>query len=164
VAVGAVVALGVLAFACGGSAPPKVSPTATATARVTATADPRMADVEAAVRRYVQALADAMRTGESAELSRLAVQGSQAEGNAGVIAGIIRTNHKAFVTERVVVSALSAQVNLASAVVTVDYHFTGYDVEWPSMARLSESDRTIDAHSTIEMTLVSDAWLVDRAS
>jgi hypothetical protein len=164
VAVAGVVCLGVLAFACGGSGVPRVSPTAAATARATATPDPRVAAVDAAVRRYVQALAAAMRTGSATELDSLSLPGSQAAGNAGVIAGIVRENHVGFVTDQVDVTLNTVDISTSNATASIDYRFVGYDVDWPSLARRPGSGRTIAAHSTLELTLITGKWLVDRVS
>lgn len=163
-AVGACVVLGVVAFGCGGSAPARPTATASPTPRLTATPDPRAAQVDAAVRRYVQVLADSMRTGSAQELDDLSVPGSQAQGNAGVAAGIVQTNHVAFIATAVVVTRLEVQVNLTTATAAVDYRVDGYDADWPSLKEHAGSNHSVTAHSDLELALVSGQWLVDRIS
>jgi hypothetical protein len=130
--------------------------------RALVTVDPRVAEVEAAARRYVQALADSMRTGSPDELDSLSVPGSQAEGNAGVAAGIVQRQHVAFVATAITVSKVDVQLNASTAVASADYAFTGYDADWPSLKKREGTDHTISAHTTFELTSVSDKWLVER--
>jgi len=160
VALGACVVLGVLAFGCGAGSPARSTATASPTPHPTATADPRVAQVDAAVRRYVQALVDAMRTGSPTELDSLSVPGSQAEGNAGITAHVVQGTGKAFVTRQLQVSEL--QITLAAstdAMATVSYAMTGYDASWPSLKQL-DSDHVLTAKNTLELQFVDGQWLV----
>jgi hypothetical protein len=160
VAVAGVVCLGVLAFACGGSGGPRVSPTAAATARATATPDPRVAAVDAAVRRYVQALVDSMRTGSPAELDHLSVPGSQAEGNAGVAAHVVHDTGKCFVTTTLTITSLAIDLAASgTAIADVGYTLTGYDASFPSLQQLG-SERSVHSQKHLELELTTTRWLV----
>lgn len=160
VALSGVVLLGVLAFGCGGSAPARPTAAPSPTPRPTATADRRVADVEAAVRRYVQALVDSMRTGSPAELDSLSVPGSQAEGNAGVSAHVVQGSGKAFVTTQLQMTSLDVTLAASTdALATVSYTLTGYDATWPGLSQTSQS-RTITARHQLELQLVGSKWLV----
>lgn len=162
VALGAVLALGVLVFACGSSPTAHLTPTATSTPRPTPTPDPRVAEVEAAAQRYVQALADSMKSGSASELDQLSVPGSQAEGNAGVAAGIVHDKHVAFVTTKVDLTNVVADVLSSSAQVALDYSLTGYDADWPALTPRGTS-HAITAHWILQFTFVGSSWLVDSA-
>lgn len=160
IAVGGVAVLGVLAFGCGSAAPVRPSATVSPTARATATADPRVAAVDAAVRRYVQALADAMRTGSPDELGSLSVPGSQAQGNAGVAAHVVHDTGKCFVASDVEVTSLQvAMAGSATATASVAYSLTGYDATFPSQSQIGPA-RTVKAQEQLELELVSKQWLV----
>jgi hypothetical protein len=151
-----------LAFGCGSSVtPPRaVTPSASPSVRASATVDPRVAEVEAAARRYVQALADSMRTGSPDELDSLSVRGSQAEGNAGVAAHVVQGTGRCFVTSQLNVTSISASiVGSADAIATIGYALSGYDAEWPSIKQLAPP-RIINATHTLELQLVSGRWLV----
>ncbi|HEV7680180.1 MAG TPA: hypothetical protein VGQ42_16585 [Candidatus Dormibacteraeota bacterium] len=160
VACAVVAVLAVLAFGRGAAPPRPVSPRASSSARATATPDARVAEVEAAARRYVQALATAMKTGSPDELDALSVPGSQAEGNAGVSAGLVQNSHKAFVTNRVTFGKSNTNVNSSSATVDMEYSLAGYDADWPSM-EVRSTERTITGRAVLEMTLTRGRWLVD---
>lgn len=158
------VALGLLAFGCGsGSRAPGPSPTPRVTPHATPTADPRVAEVEAAARRYVQALADSMKTGSPTELDSLSVPGSQAAGNAGITAHIVRDTGKTFVATVVTISDLHVELASSAATATLDYSLEGYDAAWPSLRPLG-SDRTLQHHESLELDLVQGQWLVATAS
>lgn len=157
-----IVGLGLLAFGCGSGATPAVRGTPTATARPTATADARVAMVEAAARRYVDALADSMKTGSAQVLNSLSVPGSQAAGDAGLEAGVVHDKHIAFVTTQIDVTNYSADVSSASAEVSLDYSFRGYDADWPSLVPRG-TPRLIKSHWLLDFSYVDGAWLVDTA-
>jgi hypothetical protein len=152
--------LAVLAFGRGASPPRPVSPRASASARVTATPDARVGEVEAAARRYVQALATAMKTGTPDELDSLSVPGSQAAGNAGASAHIVQGTSRCFVTANVDFKSVSAALaGTVAATASVSYALTGYDADWPSLRQLGSS-RTVQATHTLELQLVQGQWLV----
>jgi hypothetical protein len=160
VAVAAVVCLGVLAFGCGSAAGPRASAPPTPSVRATATVDPRVAAVDAAVRRYVQALADAMRTGSPDELGSLSVPGSQAQGNAGVAAHVVHDTGRCFVVMALSVNSLSISLaGSSAATAAVAYTLTGYDASFPSLQQIA-SARTVHAQKQLELELVEGRWLV----
>jgi len=162
VAVGACVVLGVLAFGCGGGAPVRPTATASPTPRATATVDPRVAQVDAAVRRYVQALVDSMRTGSPAELDSLSVPGSQAEGNAGISAHVVHDTGKCFVTNDLNITSVDVTLAGAStALATATYDMTGYDASFPAETPLGTA-RTVRAQERLQLDLVGDRWLVSQ--
>jgi 3-oxoacyl-ACP reductase-like protein len=162
VALLAVLGLGMLAFGCGSpQAPAHVRASATVAPRATATADPRVAQVEDAARRYVQALGTAMKTGSPDELDSLSVPGSQAEGNAGVAAHVVHDTGRAFVVTALNVTADSATLAGASdATAVIQYSLTGYDAEWPSMKQVA-APRTVSSQKSLEFSLVGGRWLVE---
>ncbi|HXA28469.1 MAG TPA: hypothetical protein VN193_06945 [Candidatus Angelobacter sp.] len=138
------------------------SATASPTARATATADPRVAAVDAAVRRYVQALADAMRTGSPDELGGLSVPGSQAQGNAGVAAHVAHDTGKCFVVTTLTINPMSIDMaGSSAALATVTYTLTGYDASYPSLQQLS-SARMVHAQKQLELALMDGRWLVSN--
>lgn len=159
-AAGACVVLGVLAFGCGGSAPVRPTVSASPSARATATVDPRVAEVEAAVRRYVQALVDSMRTGSADEVGALTVPGSQAAGNAGVAAHVVHDTGKCFITTTLTVTSVHVLLaGSASALAQVSYTLTGYDAAFPSDQPLSTS-REVSSSKDLELQLQDIRWLV----
>jgi hypothetical protein len=119
-----------------------------------------VAAVEAAARRYVQALADSMRTGSPDELDRLSVPGSQAEGNAGVSAHVVHDSGKCFLTTTLQINSLAVTlVGSSTAVADVSYTLTGYDAEFPSLRQIGPT-RTVQAKKQLELELVGTRWLV----
>src|SRR5579884_2727246 len=160
VALAGVVGLGVVAFGCGSGGPAPVRGSASPSARATATVDPRVAEVEAAVRRYVQALVDAMRTGSADEVGALTVPGSQAAGNAGATAHVVQGTGRAFVTTQLQVDSLDVSIVAsadASAVVT--YTLRGYDATWPALKQV-DSGRMLSGRSELELQFSGGQWLV----
>ncbi len=158
-----VVALGMLAFGCGsGSAGrERVSATARPTPRASATVDPRVAQVQAAAKAYVEALNDAMKTGSPAKLDSLSVPGSQAEGNAGVSAHVLHDTGRAFVVTRLTITSDAVTMAGSSAAIAdIEYTVTGFDAAYPSLRQLGDP-RTVTAQKHLEFTLVSGKWLVD---
>jgi hypothetical protein len=163
-ALGIVVALGVLAFGCGSASPrPSPSRTVASTPNATATSDPRVAEVQAAARRYIQALDNAMKTGSPQELNSLSVPGSQAQGNAGVPAHIVRDTGKTFVVTALIVEHTAVDLSSTTALVTVDYSTEGYDAKWPSLTPLGVP-RTLRHHEVLELDSSQGQWLVASAS
>lgn len=161
IAIGAVVALGILVFARSpANAPAQHTALPTASARTTATPDARVAAVEAAARRYVEALATSMRTGSPDELDSLSVPGSQAEGNAGITAHVVHDASKAFVVTKLDVTSLSIDMlGSTDATATITYALTGYDAAWPSLNEIA-AQRRIEAQRKLELTLLTGQWLV----
>jgi hypothetical protein len=167
VAVAAVVALGLLAFGCGssGGTPPRaVSPSASASVRASATADPRVAEVEAAARRYVQALQESAKSGDPSPVNALVVPGSQAAGNAGVASNFSRDNHYAFIASRVDFAAVAATVNRTTATAKVTYALYGHTADWPSLTPRESDHETGSFDLSLDLELRGSQWLVSRSS
>lgn len=162
-AVASVVALAVFVFA--GATPARValSHGARPTPRPTPPADPRVAAVEAAARAYVEALDNAMRTGSPDELDSLSVPGSQAEGNAGIAAHVVRDTSRTFIVTQVAFTSVAVDIVASSdATAQIDYQLTGYDAAWPSLKALGGS-RTVERRKLLEFTLLDGRWLVASA-
>ena len=162
VAVAAVVVLGLLAFGCGSGTKVVGTPVAKVTARPTPTVDGRVADVEAAARRYVEALEASAKTGDASAVDALVVAGSQAEGNAGILADFSRENHYNFIAGRVDYDPSSWQVSVGGATATAVFQFElfGHNADWPSL-RAREADH--ESHSVqmnLEFQLEDGKWLV----
>lgn len=166
VALAGVAVLGLLAFGCGSSAPVRPTATASPTPHPTATTDPRVAEVDAAVRRYVQAVEDSARTGSATAVDALVVAGSQAAGNAGIVANLSRENHYNFIASRIDYDASSWHVAVldATANVTVRYSLYGHLADWPSLAPKEADHETPTAQLQLELALRDGRWLVDRSS
>ena len=159
IAVALVAALAVLAHSASGHAAAPHE-RAAVTPRATPTVDVRVAEVEAAAKRYVEALDTAMRTGSPDELDSLSVPGSQAEGNAGVAAHVVNDTGRAFVVTVLDVANNSATLaGSADASVVIAYRITGYDAEWPSLKQLAPP-RTVSSQKNLDLTLVGGRWLV----
>jgi hypothetical protein len=162
VAVGVVVALGVMALRPGstsrrGDVPP-------ITARTAATPDPRVDEVKAAARRFVVALWDSAKTGDPAAVRALAEAGTQAEGNSLVAATISKTDRHNFAASRVDFDETSWQVSVLEehAAVDVSYRLYGHDAEWPSL-RPRETDRETPAYPAhFQMERVGQTWLITQ--
>jgi hypothetical protein len=165
VALLAVLGLGMLAFGCGSpQAPAHVRASATVGPRVTATADPRVVQVEDAARRYVQALQDAAKSGDPGGVDALVVPGSEAEGNAGIASSFSRDNHYAFIAARIDYGAWQVTVDSTTANVTLHYTLYGHTADWPSL-RPREADRTMNPVTLkLELEFHGSAWLVSRSS
>jgi hypothetical protein len=166
VALVAVVALAALAFgACGSSS--RVSRSAVSpTARATASADPRVAEVEAAARRYVEALEASAKSGDASAVDALVMPGSQAEGNAGIVSSFSRANGYNFIASRIEYASDSWQVTVVddTATVLVTYSVFGHAADWPSL-RPRESDHEAKPTSLhLEFELSKGQWLVSRSS
>jgi hypothetical protein len=160
IAIGAIVALGILVLAHGTTPVARHHALPSATASVTPTADPRVAEVEAAARRYVEALNNAMKTGSPDELDSLSVPGSQAEGNAGASAHVVHNRGLAFVVTEVTFQAITAEATDSAATATLDYTIVGFDAAWPSLQPRGSSQQ-IRRHAVFDFTRDGSAWLVD---
>jgi hypothetical protein len=119
--------------------------------------------VEAAARAYVEALDNAMRTGSPDELDSLSVPGSQAEGNAGIAAHVVRDTSRTFIVTQVAFTSVAVDIVASSdATAQIDYQLTGYDAAWPSLKALGGS-RTVARRKLLEFTLLDGRWLVASA-
>jgi len=165
VALGAVLALGILVFACGSPATVHLSP-ATTTPRPSPTADPRIAEVEAAAKRYVEAVEQSAKTGSATMVDQLVVHGSQAEGNAGITADFSRENHYNFMSNRIdfVNSSWQVTVNSSTASVSVQYSVFGHDADWPSLRPRESDHESAPVRLTLELEYQSGQWLVAQST
>jgi hypothetical protein len=167
IAIGAIVALAVLVFARGPSGAPAVHrASASPTTRATPTADARVLAVEAAARRYVEAVEESARSGDPAPVDALVVPGSQAEGNAGVAADISRQDHQNFIASRIDFDERSWSVSVAETVATVTFRYAafGHAASWPSLRPREADHETREVGMTLEFELRDGLWLVDRSS
>jgi hypothetical protein len=164
-ALGIVVALGVLAFGCGSASPrPSPSRTVASTPHATATSDPRVAQVEAAARRYVEALQQSAESGDPAPVDALVAPGSQAQGNAGIASSFSRDNHYAFIVKRIDYGQLTVSMNTDTATVEIDYALYGHMADWPSLTPRENDRSTALTHLHLEFQLSAGKWLVTRSS
>jgi hypothetical protein len=166
VACGLIAGLAVLAFGRGASPPRPVPPRASASARATATPDPRVAEVEAAARRYIEAVEQSARTGDPSEVDQLVVPGSQAEGNAAITADFSRENHYNFIATRIDVDPASTHVTVlsTSASAIVQYVLFGHDADWPSLRPRETDHSTKPVTLHLEFELRADKWLIAQSS
>jgi hypothetical protein len=166
VAVGAVVVLGVLAFGCGGGGQPAPRATASPSVRATATPNPRVAQVEAAVRRYIEAVQASARTGNASGVDQLVVAGSQAEGNAGIVANLSRENHYNFIATSIHLDEAAWIVSLSreTASVTARYSLVGHLADWPSLTPRESDHETPAVQLQLGFELRDGKWLVNQSS
>jgi hypothetical protein len=162
VAVGVVVALGVMALrprstSRRGDVPP-------ITARTAATPDPRVNEVKAAARRFIEAFWASARTGDPALVRSLTELGTQAEGNALVNATISRSSQANFLAERVDFDDTSWQVTTSAqrATVGVFYRLFGHDGDWPSLRPQDSDHETRTLHADLQMEIVGRKWLITK--
>ena len=85
-AIALVAAIAVVAFRPSSGDGAKAMPHATATPRASATPDPRVEQVKAVAREFVRALWDSAKSGDAAVVERFVESGTQAAGNADVLA------------------------------------------------------------------------------
>ena len=168
IAIGALVVLGILVVAHGPTAAVSArhGGLPTASARATATPDPRVAAVEAAARRYVEAVEASARTGDPAAVDALVIPGSQAEGNAGITADFSRENHFNFISTRIDFdeSSWSVSVSDSSATATFRYTVFGHSASWPSLQARETDHESSGVTMNLDFELRSGAWLVTRSS
>jgi hypothetical protein len=168
VALAGVVGLGMLAFGCGsGAAPPgAVTPSASPSVRASVTADPRVAEVEAAARRYIEAVEQSAKTGDASEVDKLVVAGSQAEGNAAITANFSRENRFNFIASRIDYNGHSwrTSVGQTTASISVGYSLFGHTADWPSLRAREEDHQTAEVQLQLEFELRDGKWLVVRSS
>jgi len=167
VAVGALVGLGGLAFGCGANPSAPVGrhvPAASARATPTPTADPRVAQVEAAARRYIEAVELSAKTGDPSPVDALVVPGSQAEGNAGIASSFSHDNHYTFVASRIDYGAITVNVEVSTATAAISYRLFGHAADWPALKPREPDHETDQFHLDLELELQGQAWLISRSS
>jgi hypothetical protein len=167
IAVAMVVALGLLAFGRGsggtkGVASPRPSPSPHATPTV----DPRVAEVEAAARRYVEAVEESARTGNPSSVDQLVVHGSQAEGNAAISADFSRENHYNFISSRIDFDESSWRISVeaTTATVSLKYAAFGHNADWPSLRPREADHETTQVRMSLEFEDQDGKWLVSQST
>ena len=149
------------AAGCGGSPAGRPAAAAsTATARPSATADPRVAQVEAAVKAWNQAQADAYRTGDASGLHALCVPDSQADGNIGGFLVLQHDDHRTSVITSIAYQSLHVDVLGESAIASTQYTIAGYLATWPDLRPVSQAT-TQSQSLTLDFQLWNGKWLVD---
>jgi hypothetical protein len=134
------------------------------TARTVATPDPRVDEVKAVARRFIEALWESARTGDATAVRALTEAGTPAEGNSLVAATISRSSRRNFIASRVDVDETSWRISLLldHATVNVAYRLYGHDAEWPTLRPL-DADRETPAYPGVfQMDLVGQRWLVAK--
>jgi hypothetical protein len=139
---------------------------ATPSVRATATPDPRIAVVEAAVRRYVEAVEASARTGDPTAVNALVVPGSQAAGNAAITADFSRENYYNFIASRIDYNAKSWNIVVANSTATasVRYMLYGHAADWPSLHSREPDHETPEVELKLQFDLRDGNWLVSQSS
>src|SRR5207302_9301785 len=142
----------------------KAMPHATATPRASATPDPRVEQVKAVAREFVRALWDSAKSGDAAVVERFVESGTQAAGNADVLATNSREGHHNFITSRVdfIENAWIIDVVSQHAHVEVAYTLFGHDADWPSLAPRESDHQSKIVSDRIDLEFVQSQWLVYR--
>lgn len=162
VAVVGVLVLGVLAFRpSGGSGGPAVvrSP---ATARTTATPDPRVDEVKAVARRYLEAFWESAKTGDTSAVDALTEKDSQAYERAALNARISKSEQHNFVASRIDIdeSSWTVRFSATKATVVVAFRMYGHDADWPSLKPRDSDHETTRLQSSFDMESSGPRWLV----
>lgn len=134
------------------------------TARTSATPDPRVDEVKAVARRFIEALWESARTGDPSAVRALTEAGTPAEGTSLVAATISRSSGHNFMASRVDFDETRWRIDLLyqHASVKVSYRLYGHDAEWPSLRPL-DADRETPAYpGAFQMDLVGQRWLVAK--
>jgi|SRR5438270_13037534 len=162
VAVVGVVVIGVLAFRPSGGSGGSAVVRSPVTARATATPDPRVDEVKAVARRYLEAFWESAKTGDTSAVDALTEKDSQAYGRAALNARISKDEKHNFVVSRIDVDEGSWAVGLSSgkATVSVSFRMYGYDADWPSLHAREPDHETEILHSSFDMEAIAQGWLV----
>jgi hypothetical protein len=164
VAVVGVVVLGVIAFRPSGGSGGSGAVKSPVTARGTATPDPRVDEVKAVVRKFLEAYWDSARSGDTRAVDQLTEAGSEAYGNAAVAATLSKSEHHNFIVSRLDIdeTAWQVDVTLTQASVNVTYRAYGHEADWPSL-QPRESDReTQRVVDKFQLEIVGSSWLVRK--
>jgi hypothetical protein len=162
VAVGAVAVLAVVAFRPSGGSGGAGAAMSPVTSRPTATVDPRVDQVKAVARRYLEADWESAKTGDTSAVDALTEKDSQAYSNAAIAARISKDAHHNFMTQRIDVDENAWAVDVLSthATVSVTYRLYGHDADWPTL-RAREPDHETGAYITkFQMEMVGEKWLI----
>ncbi|HEV3123394.1 MAG TPA: hypothetical protein VG266_02325 [Candidatus Dormibacteraeota bacterium] len=161
VGLGIVAAIGVFAFRGSGGSGTAVRTSTTASATPSATADPRVAEVKAAVRAFIAALEESVKTGDPTPLHALTEPGSQADGNAGVPATNSRLDKRCFAATRINFQEASWRVSVTgdSAIASVDYSLVGHEANWPALDPIETDHETTRFHADFSFDRQGGKWL-----
>ena len=162
VAVAGVVALGVFAFRPSGGSGGSGVVRSPVTAVTTATPDPRVDEVKAVVRKYLEAFWASAKTGDTTAVDALTEKDSQAYGNAAIAAYISKSEHHNFVAVRIDIDEGAWKVAALSehATVAVAFRLFGHDADWPSLRPREPDHETTLYANKFEMELVAQKWLI----
>ena len=135
-----------------------------ATAQTAATPDPRVDEVKAVARRFIEALWESAKTGDTSAVDLLSEPDTEAYGNAGVAATISKSAHHNFMASRVEIEETSWRIDLVvdQATVDVSYRLFGHDADWPSLRPREPDHETTAYPAELEMQLLASKWLVTK--
>ena len=164
VAVAGVVVLGVFAFRPSGGSGGSGAVRSPVTSVTTATPDPRVDEVKAVARKFVEAYWESAKTGDTAAVDALTEAGSQAYGNAAVAATLSKTEHHNFVVKRLDIDDNGWKVDLTLTRASVDltYRAYGHEADWPSLAPREPDRETQSVVDRFELEWVGSRWLVSK--
>jgi hypothetical protein len=166
VAVVAVAVLAVVAFRPSGGGPGVGAVRSPVTSRPVTTADPRVDEVKAVARRYLDAFWQSAKTGDTSAVDALTEKDSQAYSNAAVAARISKSAHHNFVAVRIDLDEDHWATALSSdhATVTLTYRLFGHDADWPSLRARESDHETTSYPSTFQMERVGEKWVIYQSS
>jgi hypothetical protein len=136
------------------------------TAKTAATPDPRVDEVKAVARQFIEQFWESAKTGDTAAVHMLTEPGTQADGNAGINVTISKTSRANFMASRVVVDESSWKVVVLTqhATVACAYRLLGHDADWPSLRAREVDHETKQLRANFEMELVGKRWLITKYS
>jgi hypothetical protein len=162
VAVAGVVVLGVFAFRPSGGSGGSGVVRSPVTAVPTATPDPRVDEVKAVARKYLEAFAESAKTGDTSAVDALTEKDSKAYSSAAEAAFISKDAHHNFMAQRVEVDEGTWMVNVLAthATVAVTYRLFGHDADWPSLRPREADHETPSYRSSFQLEMVGEKWLI----
>jgi hypothetical protein len=166
VAVVAVAVLAVLAFRPSGGGPDAGVVRSPVTSRPVATPDPRVDEVKAVARRYLEAFWESAKTGDTSAVDALTEKDSQAYGNAAEAATISKSDGRTFAASRVDIDEATWRLDLAGsrATVLMAYRLYGHDADWPSLRPRGPDRLTPVYPMDFEMELAAGQWLIYKVN
>jgi hypothetical protein len=162
VAVVAVAVLAVVAFRPSGGGRGVGAVRSPVTSRPVASANPRVDEVKAVARQYLEAFWESAKTGDTSAVDALTEKDSQAYGRAALNARISKSEQHNFVAARVDIDEASwiVDVTATQATVVVSFRMYGHDADWPSLRAREPDHETNSLHSTFQMVVNGQQWLV----
>jgi hypothetical protein len=166
VAVVAVAVLAVVAFRPSGGGSGAGAVRSPVTSRPTATADPRVDQVKAVARRYLEAFWESAKTGNTSAVDALTEKDSQAYGNADIAGTISKTEHHNFAASRIDIDESAWNINISSthATVSLSFKLYGHDADWPSLRAREPDHETTSYSANYQMELVGQKWLIYKSA